>query len=85
MKPFVTAKVADDGTVTIPRDLLKELGFQSHDEIEFVVKDKALLIHKPRDPEEVQEQWDRVKQLLREGLAGADWEETERNRVDRCF
>ena len=88
MPRTVKVKVAEDGTLTIPSELVAELGVEPLGEVEVTVRDSSLLLKKSLSPQEEREMWERLEQLLREGLAGADWEEIHAGREDcpnRCF
>ncbi|MGQ9625371.1 MAG: hypothetical protein ACUVV0_00505 [Anaerolineae bacterium] len=88
MVQTIKIRVAEDGTLTIPPELVAELEVGPEGEVEIVVRDSSLLLQRPRSSQEKREQWERIEQLLKEGLANADWEEIHAGREDcpnRCF
>ena len=79
-KKTVTLEVADDGTLTIPVDLIRALRLSPRQTITVEAREDVLVLVPSR-----QERLDRIGHLLRSALAGVEWSEIEAGRRDRCF
>ena len=75
-----TLEVADDGTITIPVDLVRALGLSPHQSIIVETRSESLVLLPTR-----QERLDRIGELLRSALKGVDDSEIEAGRNERCF
>lgn len=76
----VTLEVADDGTLTIPVDLIRALRLSPRQTITVEAQEDTLVLVPSR-----KERLDRIGHLLRAALAGVEWSEIEAGRRDRCF
>jgi len=84
----VALEIADDGTLTIPVDLVRALRLSPRQTIIVETREDALLLVPSLRPGSVQarkERLDRIGHLLRTVLADVEWSEIEAGRRDRCF
>lgn len=84
----VTLEIADDGTLTIPGDLIRELQLSPRQAVTVETRDDALVLLQSLRHGSVQarkERLDRIACLLCDALAGVKWVEIEAARRDRCF
>jgi bifunctional DNA-binding transcriptional regulator/antitoxin component of YhaV-PrlF toxin-antitoxin module len=82
----VTLEIADDGTLTIPVDLVRALRLSPRQTIEVETRDDALVLVPSLQRTSVQarkERLDRIGRLLRTALADVEWFEIEAGRRDR--
>lgn len=79
-KSVKTLAVSDDGTITIPVELVNTLGLSPHQTITVETRADSLVLLPTR-----QERLDRIGELLRSALKGVDESEIEAGRNDRCF
>ena len=79
-KNVKTLEVSDDGTITIPVDLVRTLGLSPHQSITVETRPESLVLLPTR-----QERLDRIGELLRSALKGVDESEIEAGRNERCF
>ena len=77
----VTLEVANDGTLTIPVDLVRALRLSPRQAITVEAQEDTLVLM----PSHRKERLDRIGYLLRTALAGVEWSEIEGGRRDRCF
>ena len=83
-----TLEIADDGTLTIPVDLVHALRFLPRQTIKVQAQEDALVFVRPLRPRSVQARkacLDRIGDLVRAALADVEWSEIEAGRRDRCF
>jgi len=76
----LTVRVADDGTVTIPHQLVRLLRLAPRQTITIEAREGSIVL--------MPSQKDKLEQagrMLREALAGVEWNEIETGREDRCF
>jgi len=76
----LTLEVAADGTVTVPVDLVRALGFLPRQTITVKARKESLVLMPSR-----KERLNRIGQLLRAALVGVEWTEIEAGRRDRWF
>jgi antitoxin component of MazEF toxin-antitoxin module len=76
----VTLQVDDDGTLTLPVDLIRALRLSPRQTITVEARQDTLVLTPSR-----QERLDRIGHLLSAALAGVEWPEIEAERRDRCF
>lgn len=76
----VTLEIADDGTLTIPVNLLRALRLSPRQTITVETREDTIVLVPSR-----QERLDRIGRLLRTALADVEWSEIEAGRHDRCF
>jgi antitoxin component of MazEF toxin-antitoxin module len=84
----VTLEVADDGTLTIPVDLIRALRLSPRQTITVEAQEDALVLVPSLRLSSVQarkERLNRIGHLVRIALAGVEWSEIEAGRRDRCF
>jgi antitoxin component of MazEF toxin-antitoxin module len=84
----VTLEIADDGTLTIPVDLVRALRLSPRQTITVETREDALVLVPSLRLASVQarkERLDRIGHLLRTALAGVEWSEIEAGRRDRWF
>ena len=84
----VTLDIADDGTVTLPVDLVRALRLLPRQTITVQAREDALVLVPSVRSASVQARKQRLEQighLLRAALAGVEWSEIEAGRRDRCF
>lgn len=74
----VTLHVADDGSLTIPAELLQTLKVSPQQTIKVEARENTLVISPA-----YQERLDRIGQLLRDTLTDVQWNEVEAEREDR--
>jgi len=87
-KKTVTLEVADDGTLTIPVDLIRALRLSPRQTITVEAREDVLVLVPSLRLGSVQarqERLDRIGHLLRSALAGVEWSEIEAGRRNRCF
>jgi antitoxin component of MazEF toxin-antitoxin module len=77
----VTLEVANDGTLTIPVDLVRALRLSPRQTITVEAQEDTLVLV----PSHRKERLDQIGYLLRAALAGVEWSEIEGGRRDRCF
>ena len=75
-----TLKVAADGTVTVPVDLVRAVGLWPRQTIIVEARKESLVLVPSRT-----ERLNRIGQLLRAALAGIEWTDIEAGRRDRWF
>lgn len=73
-------EVADDGTLTIPFDLIHALRLSPRQPVKVEAREGTLVLEPSR-----KERLGRIGQLLHTALAGVEWSEIEAGRHDRCF
>jgi antitoxin component of MazEF toxin-antitoxin module len=76
----ISLRIADDGTVTIPDDLIRNLRLSPHQTVTVEVSQDAIVLA----PSGVQ-RFEQIGRLLQTALSGAEWSEIEEDRRDRCF
>ncbi len=76
----VTLEVADDGTLTLPRELIQALQLLPHQTVVAEARQDALVVKPSR-----QECLDQIGRILSSTLAGVAWADIEAARHDRCF
>ena len=74
----VTLEIADDGTLTIPVDLMRVLRLSPRQTVTVETREDALVVMPSR-----RERLDRIGDLLRAVLVGVEWSEIETGRRDR--
>jgi antitoxin component of MazEF toxin-antitoxin module len=75
-----TLDVADDGTITIPVDLVRAMGLNPRQTVTVEAHPESLVLMPTR-----QDRLNRIGQLLRTALSGLEQSEIEAGRGDRCF
>ena len=94
MAQTIKVRVAEDGTLTIPPELVAEMGVGPEGEVEVISQNGTLVLRQPREKEETlklseeeRARLRRMQRLLEETFAEADWEEIHAAREDpyRCF
>ena len=84
----ITLEIADDGTLTIPCDLVRSLRLLPRQTITVQAQEDALVFvrsFRPRSVQARKARLDRIGNLLRAALADVEWSEIEAERCDRCF
>ena len=84
----ITLEIADDGTLTIPFDLVRSLRLLPSQTIKVQVQEDTLVFVRPPRPRSVQARkacLGRIGSLLRAALADVEWSDIEAGRRDRCF
>ena len=76
----LTVRVADDGTVTIPDQLVRLLRLAPRQTITIEAREGSIVLM-PSQKEKLEQ----AGRMLREALAGVEWNEFETGREDRCF
>ena len=84
----VTLDIADDGTVTLPVDLVRALRLLPRQTITVQAREDALVLVPSLRSASVKarkQRLEKIGHLLRAALAGVEWSEIEAGRRDRCF
>lgn len=77
---IATLKVAPDGTLTIPGDIIQELELSPDQTVTIERREDTLILIPPREA-----RLKRIGDLLRTALADVEWSTVESGRRDRCF
>lgn len=75
----MSLQVADDGTLTIPDDLIRGLRLSPRQTITVEAHQDAIVLVPSR-----KERLEHIAHLTRAALAGVEWSEIEAGRRDRC-
>lgn len=85
---LTTLEVADDGTLTIPADLVHAVRLSPRQTVKVEAREDTLVLEPSLRPGSVparRERLDRIGHLLRTALRGVEWAEIEAGRRNRCF
>jgi antitoxin component of MazEF toxin-antitoxin module len=75
----ITVRVAEDGTITVPDQVVRMLRLLPRQAVTIVARGESIVLS-PSPGEKLKE----AGRMLRETLAGVEWHEIEAGREERC-